>query len=166
MAVEWPAGARVVLVDRTLVQLNLPSSARGLEWHYRIGPAGLPLDDPAVVHRVAAFEGIGLRPYAPVHLTASARSDGGLDLEWTRRTRVDGDSWLGEDVPLGEASELYRVQVLGAEGAVLRESDVTAPAWTWSGAARLADAGAVAIAVAQVSQVYGAGPYRRIEIDG
>jgi len=166
MAPERPAGSQVVVIDPTLAQVSLPSSARGLDRHFRIGPAGLPLDDPSMVHVVAAFDGIGLRPYAPTHLRAAERADGGLDLRWIRRTRIDGDSWLGEDVPLGEVSELYRVRVLGAGDAVLREADVTVPAWTWTATERAADAGAVAIGVAQVSQAFGAGPYRRIEIDG
>ncbi|MEE4121163.1 MAG: glycoside hydrolase/phage tail family protein [Paracoccaceae bacterium] len=166
MAPAWPSGARVVVVDPTLVQIGLPASARGLERHFRIGSAGLPLEDPAILQLVAAFEGVGLRPYAPAHLRIVERGDGGLALTWVRRTRIDGDSWLGEDVPLGEEAERYRVRVLDSADAVLREVDVAAPAWTWSAAARAADAGAVALAVAQVSQAFGAGPYRRIELDG
>jgi len=161
-----PAGARVVAIDPSLVQVGLPASARGLERHFRIGPAGLPPDDPAVTHVVSAFEGVGLRPYAPVHPRTSERADGGMDVTWIRRTRIGGDSWLGEEVPLGEESELYRVRVIGADGSTIREVDVSRPEWTWEAGARAADTGAVALAVAQVSQAFGAGPYRRIEIDG
>ena len=166
MPATWPAGSRVVRIDPTLVQVPLASDARGLTRHYRIGRADLPLDDPAMVDVATAFDGIGLRPYRPAHLRMVARLDGGLDLRWVRRTRRGGDSWLGEDVPLAEARELYRVRVLGAGGAVLRETDTTSTEWTWSAAARADDVGAQALAVAQVSQAFGAGPYARIELDG
>jgi hypothetical protein len=112
------------------------------------------------------FAGLGLRPYAPMHLRFAERADGGLDLTWIRRTRIDGDSWAGEDVPLGEETEAYRVRVRDGAGATLRTVDVMQPGWTWSAAERAADTGAAAIEVAQVSRAFGAGPYRRIEING
>ena len=131
----------------------------------RVGPAGLPLDDPAMTHVVAAFDGIGLRPYAPVHLRREALAGGGLALRWVRRTRIGGDSWAGEDVPLGEERELYRVRVLDASGGVLRTAEVAGPEWIYGPAERAADAGARFVEVAQVSALFGAGPNRRIEID-
>jgi len=166
MPPEWPVGSRLVRLDGTPQQIALPAAARGLDRNYLVGPAALPLDDPSHVRVTAAFDGIGLRPYAPVHLRARERADGGLDVGWIRRTRIAGDSWAGEEVPLGEETERYRVRVLDAAGAVLREVDVSAPEWTWSAAARGADITAAAIAIAQVSPAFGAGPYRRIEIDG
>ncbi|MEM9900649.1 MAG: glycoside hydrolase/phage tail family protein [Pseudomonadota bacterium] len=165
MPADWPVGSRVVLLDESVAQIDMALSDRGLARHYRVGPSGLTIDDPAMRHFVLAFEGVGLRPYAPVHLRVENRADGGLDLSWIRRTRIGGDSWLGEDAPLGEDSEAYRVHVLGSDGAVLRTADVTVPRWTWTAAERAEDSGAVAIEVAQISQAYGAGPYRRIMID-
>lgn len=35
-----------------------------------------------------------------------------LQLAWIRRTRTGGDSWFGQDVPLGEMSEKYQVELL------------------------------------------------------
>ena len=66
-----------------------------------------------------------MRPYAPVHLRA--RWEGGdLAMDWTRRTRIDGDSWDRPDVPLGEASESYLVRV-EQDGAVLHEQIIGCP---------------------------------------
>ncbi len=161
----WPVGSQVLLLDEAVQQIDLASSARGIERHYRIGLADLPVDDPAMRHIVQAFDGIGLRPYAPVHLRGFERADGGLDLTWIRRTRIGGDSWVGEDVPLAEDFETYRVRVLDGAGAVLRSVDVGSSMWRWTAAARVEDVGAVALEVAQVSQAFGAGPFRRIEID-
>jgi len=164
MPEAWPAGSYVVLLDGAVAQLPLTHGQRGLERHYRIGPATRGYDDATYVHAVEAFNGVGLRPYAPVHL--SARWSGGdLAVNWLRRTRIDGDSWLTEEVPLGEAEERYRVRVM-AGLTVLREVTVSAPEWSYSAAMQAADGAAApfAVEVAQVSQTWGAGPFRRIEV--
>lgn len=113
-----------------------------------------------------AFSGVGLRPLAPAHLRADWVS-GDIALRWIRRTRVDGDSWQGFDVPLGEDREAYLVRV--SEGATtLREATVTAPAWTYAAADQAADGatGALAFDIAQISDRFGPGPFRRLEFNG
>ena len=162
---SWPAGSMLVMLDGAVPQLKLPSSARGLDRHYRIGPAARSLDDATYVHEVHAFDGIGLRPFAPVHLDARW-SGGDLAVSWIRRTRIDGDSWQSVEVPLGEDSESYIVRVLDGP-TVLREATVTGPAWTYTAAMQTAD-GATApftLAVAQSSASFGAGPFRTRDVD-
>jgi len=162
----WPEGSVVVLLDDALRQIDLPPSARGLERHFRIGPADRPLGDPSFVYRAEAFGGIGLRPLSPVHLRRDVAA-GDHAFRWIRRTRIDGDLWDAADVPLGEAAEAYLVRVLAPGGAILRQAEVAVPAWTYAGAARAADgvAGAYSIEVAQVSDRFGPGAFRRMDID-
>ncbi|MDF0600934.1 phage tail protein [Psychromarinibacter sp. C21-152] len=162
----WPAGSVVVLLDGTPAQIDLALSNRGLARHYRIGPAQRGYDDPSYTHLVEAFDGVGLRPYAPVHLAWLRDAAGDDHLSWVRRTRIDGDSWQGAEVPLGEESESYAVRVMQG-GAVVAETVVSQPSFTYGAGQRAADgvAGAYAIEVAQVSVQFGPGPYRRIEID-
>ncbi len=167
MPSAWPAGSFFVLLDGRPEQIDLALSARGLARHYRIGPAGRAPDDPSYVHRVEAFAGNGLRPYAPVHLRASRDGAGDLALSWIRRTRIDGDSWQSVEVPLGEESESYLVRVIAAGGALVREESVSAPQWSYSAAAQAADAISLpfSIDIAQISLGYGPGPFRRIIIN-
>ena len=162
----WPEGSTFVLLDGAPEQVEMPRRARGLERHHRIGPASEPLGHASHVHRVSAFEGIGLRPYAPAHLRVR-RQGGDLLVTWVRRTRIDGDGWGAGDVPLGEAREAYRVEVR-AGGRVVREQTVEAPRWTYAAAARAADgiAGGTVVAVAQVSDRFGPGLFTEVEIDG
>lgn len=121
----WPIGSDFVLIDAAVTQVDLPLSARGLERHYRVGPAARAYDHPSFKHFVEEFSAVGLRPYAPAHLAAQSKADD-IVLTWTRRTRIDGDNWQGDEVPLGEASERYRAQVWNG-GVLIRELDIGAP---------------------------------------
>ncbi len=158
----WPAGSTVVLLDAVPRQIALALSARGLARTYRVGPTMRGFDDPEAVEITAAFDGIGLRPYAPAHLRVrSAGADRAV--AWVRRTRIEGDSWASVEVPLGEDREAYVVRVLdGAE--IRRTVEVAAPAFTYTTAMRSADgiAGAATFAVAQLSDRFGPGPFRSV----
>ena len=47
---------------------------------------------------------------------------------WTRRGRIDADSWLAADIPLGEAEERYLATLLdGSE--VVGEAETEMPLW-------------------------------------
>jgi hypothetical protein len=160
-------GAWVVAIGPALAQIEVPEAARGLARHYRIGPALRALDDPSFVHRVEAFAGNGLRPYAPVHLRARAEP-GALALGWVRRSRVGGDTWDAFEVPLGEEAERYLLRVIDGAGAVRREVVLSAPDWAYPDALRDGDgvSAPYRVAVAQISGRFGAGPFTEIEIDG
>jgi hypothetical protein len=167
MPALWPSGTDFVLLDAAVGQVKLPASARGSERHYRIGPARRAYDDPSYVHRVEAFAGVGLRPYRPAHLGARRLGDGSIELFWTRRTRIDGDSWQGTDVPLGEEREAYLLRVVRG-GLVVREATVGVPRFAYTAADQAADDadGPLAFEVAQLSVRFGPGPFERIEYDG
>jgi len=164
MPAEWPSGSYIVMLDGIPEQIQLADAQRRRARHYRIGPTGRPVDDPSYQHAVIAFEGVGLRPFAPVHLTARD-TGGGITLSWVRRTRIDGDRWETPDVPLGEERELYLVQV-SQNGSVLREQIVEAPNWTYSAANRASDGltGGITLAVAQISGLFGPGAFASLEI--
>ena len=162
----WPEGSTVVLLNGAMQQLDLALSTRGLARHYRVGPAQRSYDDPSYVHHVAAFDGVGLRPYSPSHLRATIDSSGDVQVGWIRRTRIDGDSWQSVEVPLGEDFESYTVRVL-KDGALRRETSVENSSFTYTSSAQAADGvtGSFEIAVAQVSARFGAGPFKRIMIN-
>ena len=163
----WPIGTDLVLLDAAVVQIDLPPSARGLERHFRVGPAVRPYDDPSYLHRVEAFAGVGLRPYRPAHLTARRLADASIELDWIRRTRVDGDGWAGPDVPLGEEREAYLLRIRNGQ-AVLREIATDTTGHIYSAADQAADAagGPLVFEVAQVSVRFGPGPFERLEFNG
>ena len=162
----WPVGTDFVLLDGAAAQIDLPSSARGLARHYRTGPAGLPYDDPEFLHQIHTFNGVGLRPYAPVHAKATRLGGGDISVSWIRRTRIDGDSWMGSDVPLGENSEQYHVRVISA-ASVIREMWVSTPNVIYSAVDQAVDGAPASLQfeVAQISDIFGPGKYTRIHFD-
>ncbi len=154
----WPQGSYFVLLDGTLPQIALPNAARGLLRHYRVGPAARGLDDPSFTATEHAFDGTGLKPYAPVHLRATQGADQSVAVSWVRRGRLDADGWDAPEIPLGEESERYQLRIW--QGSVLKRDIVLdAPGWVYSGAARLADGttGAFRVEVAQISARVGPG---------
>lgn len=114
-----------------------------------------------------AFAGAGLRPYAPAHLRSVPDGAGGHGIRWVRRTRIEGDSWSGYDVPLGEDAELYLVRIRATDGTLLREATVTAPAFVYAAADRAADGatGSYRIEIAQISDRFGPGLFRGIDVN-
>jgi hypothetical protein len=161
----WPAGSRFVLLDAVPLQIDLSPNLRGVAQNYRIGPAQRPVGDPSYRQFQRAFDGNGLRPYAPVHLRAQRSVNGVLQVSWVRRTRINGEAWEPLEVPLGEETETYVLRVR-KNATVLREVTASAPVFSYTAAAQTADGATApfAVEVAQVSAVYGTGPFRRLEI--
>ncbi|SUS05625.1 hypothetical protein DF3PB_20093 [uncultured Defluviicoccus sp.] len=82
-------------------------------------------------------------------------------MSWIRRARFGGLWRDNGDVPLGEAEERYDLEVLNADGAVVRTATLTTPTWTYSAAEQTADFGltpaTITVRVFQVSAVVGRG---------
>lgn len=154
------AGTRFILLDPSIVQLDLALAELGLDETWRIGPAGRDHGDPSYVEMGHRASGIGLRPLSPVHLRA-VREAGDVVFTWIRRTRIDGDGWEMSDVPLGEEREAYEVEILsGGEG--VRTVGVGEPRFRYTAAAQDEDfAGAppagFTLRIYQLSTIFGRG---------
>jgi hypothetical protein len=151
-----PAGARVVVLDGAGAVLPVSANALGAPLTLMAVPPGRTLDDVSarVIGTVPA--GVEYRPLAPVHLSACWQEDG-LGLSWIRRTRIEGDAWGAADVPLGEAEERYRVEIVTSGEAVIWAGETGTP-FALVPADEIADLPADARwRVAQVSARTGAG---------
>ena len=83
---------------------------------------------------------------------------------------MGGDSWDGEDVPLSESAERYRVEIR-AGASLIRTAETTAPSYLYSAAAIAADfppaqypAGRppLTLRVAQLSDLVGPGEWGEV----
>ena len=160
----WPVGSRVVLLNGVPEQITIPTASRGITRHFRYGPAKQPITDPSYRYISHAFAGNGLRPYPVAHLRAQ-KTGAGLDLSWIRCSRIDGDIWADGEIPLGEDIEAYTVRVIQG-AAVRREVVVNSQGWSYTNAQIAADVGGASydIAVAQLSDRYGAGPFTTVTV--
>ena len=113
-----PSGARVIWLGSGWEVLDLPESYIGETISLSASAAGR-ISDVVELDYQAKY----LRPFKPVHLRLK-RSGREASLSWIRQSRIEGENWTGLDVPLGEETELYRVQLL-SDGQVIFESEVS-----------------------------------------
>ena len=158
---EWSTSShvqyeRVVLLDRTsLDRVVYSSTYLNVKRLYRAPSVGQAvLDAPQ-------FEftntGIGLKPYSPVHIKAVDAGAGNYDVTWVRRTRVGGEWNDFIDVPLGEESEQYVVEVW-------RSGSMISSTTTTTTSATVAAQSGDTIRVAQVSTIVGNGFYAAVTV--
>lgn len=119
----------------------------------------LEADTPSITF---TNNGAGLRPYSPINLLADGPSGGGdIAMAWTRRSRIGNAE---DPPPLAENEERYTLRIMNPAGtSIVREVDLTSPAFTYTAAMQTADFGAPVTSlrwrVAQVSAVVGNGVF-------
>ena len=154
------AGARFVLLNNAVTQIEFSSASRNIVFDWQAGPdSDLPGTDNFTSESLT-IAARGLMPLSPIHLRARREGDD-IRLTWIRRTRAGGDSWEGE-VPLSEQSERYRLTIYDGEAPV-REVETATSDYTYTSADIAADFGgpftgeAITFAVAQISDAVGEG---------
>lgn len=150
---EWAmaghaVGERFVLIDAdTLLPWSLPTSAIGRAVRVSASGAG----DASPVVESITFQARGMRPPAPVALSAVSGLDGSIDIAWTRRSRLGWD-WLDNtDVPLAEESERYQL-IATRMGGAARSLASAVPSATVdvSAIAAIGGSGPLLITIAQI----------------
>ncbi|MEQ1647866.1 MAG: phage tail protein, partial [Hyphomicrobiaceae bacterium] len=155
-----PLGARFVLLDSAVRPVPLTTDELNLEFHWKIGAANRDIGDTTYFDQTHTFRGVGLAPLSPVHIRATRASNGDLSVTWIRRTRTGGDSWEATEVPLGEESESYAIDIRA--GAVTKRTLTSlTPSAIYTVADQITDFGSVqptvTVAIAQVSPTVGRG---------
>jgi hypothetical protein len=127
-----------VLLSR-LTKHDLGAGEVGDTDYYRAVTTALDAEDADQIS--VEFEAQAHRPLSPVHIALS-RDAGSGDWSGTfvRRSRIGGGTVNGQDVPLGEASEAYRMKVMDGV-TVMRTINVATPAFTYTNAQQVADFG-------------------------
>jgi hypothetical protein len=155
------AGAFLVVLDDAVQAAGLLASEAGLELNWRVGPAGSDLSGANFSDHSETGGVRALLPLSPEHLRAAKDGAGDVALSWTRRSRIDADSWTASDIPLGEEREEYQVQIAHAGGAVVRTATTLQPSFLYDSADIAADFGAppaeIDVTVRQLSLAAGWG---------
>ena len=137
-----PAGARVVVLNTAVTPIAITESEIGLPANWRIGPSTAAAADPLNLQLAFTPSGRGLQPLSPAQLRGKPQPGGDLLLTWLRRTRASsGDSWVLVEVPLGETTEAYDLEILNGASVVRTVSGVATPAFLYTTAMMAADFG-------------------------
>ena len=138
-------GATVVVLDDALVEVPISAEDVGVPWYWRVGPANKPISDAAYQQVQFTPRAIGLEPFAGVHAVQPyrrSRTAGDLTIQWIRRSRaLSADIWGNGEVPLGEESPVYEVEIRDG-GTVKRTFNTTATSFVYTSAQQSADWGA------------------------
>lgn len=152
------SGANVVLIDDSVVKIDVPLHEIGLELNWLIGTSNEPVSDKTHEKNTFACAGINARPLSPVHGKVVEISNGDIQLNWIRRSRLNSDSWEVPQTPLDELHERYNVAIKSEEGMVLREVISDQSSVTYLNEDRLADFGSATAPVSfHISQLSDAG---------
>ena len=160
-ALKQPAtsGASFIMIDEALSQANLTIDEVGLELNWRYGPAQYPLGHPTFQTTTQSFNKRGLKPFSPVHIKG-ADNNGDLLISWIRRSRIGGDSWELNEIPLGEEFEKYEIEILNGTTPV-RTLGADTTQVTYSALDQITDWGSpqssYTIRIYQLSEIYGRG---------
>ena len=154
-----PIGQNFILLNGAVVQPEMSLNEAGLEATWRLGPAQFDYGNPAYLELTYAGQLKSLRPLRPAQIKIAAGA-GGFNISWIRRTRIDGDLWELAEVPLGEATEQYRLEIYA--GSTLKRSLIlSGPNYFYSSADFTTDFGgspaAVKLRIVQMSATTGAG---------
>jgi hypothetical protein len=160
---EWAMGLhdpgdRFVLLSPALYTTAIANNLIGRELFYKAVSVGNSLGNTGEI--AFTYTGKNLKPFAPVHVTGVRDGSDNLTIGWVRRSRVGAEWRDGVDIPLGEESERYEVEILDGV-TVKRTLSATSPTVAYSAAQQVTDFGAaqssVSVRIYQLSAVVGRG---------
>lgn len=164
---EWAVGGHgigdmfVLLEAGDLVRPVPANTDIGVDRYYRAPAFGGDFNEADTI--TYRHQAIGKRPYAVAHVTGRRHAPATNDwtLSWVRRSRIDGEWRDYVDVPLGEVSESYEVDIM--QGATVKRTitGLTSPSAVYTAAQQTTDFGAVqtslSVRVYQMSATVGRG---------
>lgn len=158
-------GERVVLLNDALKFLTLDISERTQARNWKAVTAGQNIADVSVW--AFTYDANNLKPLSPVNVQGARDGSNNLTIIWQRRTRIGGQ-WLdSSDVPLGEESERYEVDIMSGV-TVKRTISVTAQTASYTAAEQTSDGftpgNAITVRVYQLSARVGRGFVREVII--
>jgi WD40 repeat protein len=159
---DHAVGDRLIVLDATTMQRLGVSSEIGLTRYYKAVTFGKNFNPTGAIP--FANTARGRECYAPTYVRGTRNGSGDLTITWYRRSRIGGEADWGDaitDVPLGEDSEEYKVEIYNGATLVRTISDLASETTTYTAAQQVTDFGSaqstVSIKVYQMSEDNGPG---------
>ncbi|MEE9367053.1 MAG: hypothetical protein V3W44_10225 [Dehalococcoidales bacterium] len=109
----------------------------------------------------AVNTGESLKPWAPVRIAGTRDGSLNLTITWVRRSRIGHQRLLVAAPPIGEDTEEYQVEIIQANGTVVRTFSPDEETQLYTAAQQITDFGSeqalILVRVGQVSVAYGVG---------
>lgn len=159
------AGDRFFVVSSAVHRHDMGASKIGdADWYQGVTLGASDTTQPAFA---VIFSAAANRPYSPVHVELTKEANGDWTITWLRRTRIGGALLDGQDVPLGETSEAYKVRILeGISGTALRTIETTIEEATYNLSQQVSDFGSeqfvLVVEIVQMSPVLGIEGYETL----
>ncbi len=160
---EWATGThqigeRFVLLGSEVANRDISSGEIGAQIYLKAVSNGQTESDVTATAFTPAS--IRLKPFSPVEIKGTRDVSNNLTITWVRRSRIGGEWKDLIDVPLGEASESYQVDIMNGS-TVVRTLTSTSPTASYSAANQTTDFGSpqssLTVKVYQMSATVGRG---------
>ena len=161
-AATHATGSRFVLLDGAVLFVSNDLAERGISRSFKSVTAGHSLTDTAAT--TFTWDARTLKPLSVADVQGTRDVSNNLTITWKRRTRLGGHWADSQDVPLGEFSESYEIDVMSGS-TVKRTITATTQTATYTAAQAttdgLAPAGPVTFNIYQISNLVGRGFVRQ-----
>lgn len=149
---------RFVFLDSAVIKKDVTISSFGLLRYYK--PVTVSATLAGTDEQTFTYAGNKFKPLSPVDIQAARDVSDNITLTWKRRTRIDGEWRDSVNVPLGEESEAYEVDIMDGSS-VVRTISVTAQSASYSAADQTTDFGStqssLSVKIYQLSAIVGRG---------
>lgn len=162
---EWACGSHIagenfVVLNfnkLTFVPMNIDDKNRYVQ--FKTTSVEMPVNSFVII--AAPIHLRNLKPLSPQHATGTRDGSGDVIIGWVRRTRIGGEWQDGQDVILGELSELYAIDIYDGSTLVRTITGLITPTFTYTDVMQVTDFGsaqsAVDVDIYQISNVIGRG---------
>lgn len=161
-------GARVVVLDESIIPIEIDAALIGVEADWRVGPTSASVTESSYSAATFTPSGMGVESFSGVHPKQPyrhGRTTGDLTISWIRRSReLSADIWGAGEVTLPEGSQSYEVDIMN--GSVVKRTLTASgsPQVVYTSAQQVADWGSVlspgsslSVRIYQVAPVVGRG---------
>lgn len=161
MTLHQAGDSIVLLTDPDVVFVSMPSASIGAEYQYRGITAGQSIDSD--LSRALTYTAVNLKPLSGVYPRASKSPANDWTINWIRRGRLSPEWRNLVDVPVGESTEAYEIDIFSSSAftTLKRTLTSTTPQVVYTSAQQVTDFGSVQsvlyVKIYQMSETVGRG---------
>jgi hypothetical protein len=169
---EWAMGGHaisdifVMLNTDNLIRFAHGNNVIGIEQSYKV--ITKTADPNIATGENFTSQAVGLKPYSPEDVVATRDGSNNITITWKRRSRINHDWEDGQDVPLGENSEEYEIDIMDGASVKRAITGLSSQTYTYTIGDQTTDWGGaknpVSVRVYQISAIVDRGYTREVSI--